>query len=85
MTAQSTRRDILQGIVGLSVASYVLGYALPIGIGGMFDEADGCLQIGANETYTLATGDSETWPCVSWLGGGAQLELRADSTLVINA
>lgn len=81
----STRRDVLKGIVGLSVGGYVLAYALPIGIGEMYEVSDGCLQIGAGDTYTLSQADTEVWPCVSWLGEGAQLEMQADSTLEITA
>lgn len=72
------RREILNGIVGLSVASYVIGYAAPIGINEMFRVAppeSSCLIIDVGDNHLIQTENTATHECVEWKDG-AQLEIE---------
>lgn len=84
MDAMSTRRDLLNGIVGLSVGTFVLGYATPIAIDEMYRVAppeSACLVIEADDTHTITAGNTGSFACVELEDTGSQLELEDTAIL----
>lgn len=79
----NTRRDLLNGIVGLSIGTYVIGYAAPIAIDEIYSVVPACLFIGGGETHTIASGSTETTPCVEWEDTGAQLAIEDGGILEV--